>query len=327
MKTIFSLVSFALLITNIALAQDTMYFYKSGVVINKQAVALVDSITFFELLYTSSDFTAEGSFTNGIEGPAVDSAGTLYAVNIKKSGTIGAVDKAGKTKVFSQLPSGSTGNGIRFDLMGNMYIADYTGHNILIIPAGDTAAKVYAHSSQFNQPNDLAIMSNGILFASDPNWSNSTGKLWRIGTNKVPVLIASNMGTTNGIEVSADEKYLYVNESAQLKIWRFDLSATGDISNKTAFVTLNDDYGFDGMRCDAEGNLFVTRYSKGTIAVFSPDGKLVREIATTGTDVSNIAFGGPDGRTCYVTVADRKMIETFRTNIPGREWKMFHPGK
>ena len=326
MKPIFTIFFSVILSYSIVAAQDTLYIYKSGDVIVKQAVAEIDSMIFYDAntpFYVSRDFTEEGIFTSGCEGPAVDSKGNLYAVNLEKSGTIALIDSTGNARIFSTLPAGSTGNGIRFDRQDNMYIADYTGHNVLMIPAGDSVAGVYAHNSSFNQPNDLAIMSNGILFASDPNWSNNTGKLWCIGTDKIPILVDENMGTTNGIEVSYDEKQLYVNESSQLKIWKFDLNETGEISNKKLFTSFTD-YGLDGMRCDADGNLFVSRYGKGVIAVFSPDGILLREIHLKGNDVSNIAFGGADGRTCFVTLQDRKMIEMFRTETPGREWKYNH---
>ena len=274
--------------------------------------------------YVASDFTKEGIFTGGIEGPAVDAKGNLYAVNYSKDGTIGIMDSIGNAKIFATLSTGRIGNGIRFDKQENMYIADYPGHTVQMIPAGKNIAETYCYNKSFNQPNDLAIMSNGILFASDPNWSNSTGKIWRIGKDKIAVLLEANMGTTNGIEVSPDDKYLYVNESAQKKIWRYDLTGTGEISNKTLFASFND-YSMDGMRCDILGNLYVTRYGKGTIAILSPEGTLLREVLTKGTDLSNIAFGGKDGKTCFVTLQDRKMVEMFRTEIPGREWYLFQP--
>lgn len=279
--------------------------------------------SFEQDLYSSKDFTKEGIFTNGCEGPAVDSKGNLYAANFEENGTIAIISSIGNTQIFTRLPHGSIGNGIRFDKFDNMYIADYVGHNILYISAGKTVAEVYSHCSLFNQPNDLAIMSNGTLFVSDPNWEKNIGKLWRIGADKVPVLLDSNMGTTNGIEVSSNEKQLYVNETAQKKIWKYDLNEKGEISNKTLFVSFTD-FGLDGMRCDINGNLYVTRFDKGVVAIFSPKGILICEVPTKGKQVSNIAFGGIDGRTCFVTVQDRKMVETFRTETAGREWKMNH---
>ena len=74
--------------------------------------------------------------------------------------------------------------------------------------------RVHAHEPTMNQPNDLAIGANDILYASDPNWAASTGQIWRVDTDGTVTLLETDMGTTNGIEVSPDEKVLYVNESA-----------------------------------------------------------------------------------------------------------------
>ena len=62
------------------------------------------------------------------------------------------------------------------------------------------------------------------------------------------------MGTTNGIEVSLDEKVLYVNETFQRNVWTYDLSSAGEISNKRLFLHL-DDFSLDGMRCDVVGKV------------------------------------------------------------------------
>ncbi|HEV8505531.1 MAG TPA: SMP-30/gluconolactonase/LRE family protein, partial [Chitinophagaceae bacterium] len=80
--------------------------------------------------------------------------------------------------------------------------------------------------------------------------------------------------------------------------------------------------GMDGMRCDADGNLYITRHGKGVVAKVSSKGQLLKEILLVGKKPSNIAFGGPDGKTAYVTLQDRGNIETFRVEAPGREWKM-----
>lgn len=255
------------------------------------------------------DFTKEYVFTKGIEGPAMDSKGNLYAVNFKTEGTIGVVNKKGESTLFATLPDGSIGNGIRFDKDDNMYIADYTNHNILLIKKGESEAVVYIHDSTMNQPNDLAISKNGILYASDPNWSKETGNLWMISNQKVKLLEA-NMGTTNGIEVSPDGKTLYVNESVQRNIWSYDINNDGTISNKTLFKSFND-FGLDGMRCDEDGNLYVCRYGKGTIVILSPIGEVIREVFLKGKNPTNITFGVSDKRQCFVTVADRGCFETF----------------
>jgi gluconolactonase len=265
------------------------------------------------------DFTAENLFTNNIEGPCFDNEGNLFVVNFQKDGTIGKVAPDGKVSLFLTLPAGSTANSIKFDQKGNMYLADFSGHNVLKVKMKTKKVSVYAHTDQFNQPNDLCINSKGQLFASDPNWKESTGKIWRINRGGKPVLLMDKMGTTNGIELSPDEKILYVNESVQRKIWAFDVDSKGDISNKRLFAEFPD-FGFDGMKCDKAGNLYVTRYGKGTIAVLSPKGDLIREVNLKGKNCSNLVFGGINGKLVFITLQDRKGMEMFRNDIAGKEF-------
>ena len=54
--------------------------------------------------------------------------------------------------------------------------------------------------------------------------------------------------------------------------------------------------------------------------MLTPDGKTVREIALTASEPTNLAFGGPDGKTVYVTQRKGGYIETFRVDRPGREF-------
>jgi gluconolactonase len=281
-------------------------------------------------LYHTSDFTAPHSFTDGAEGPGVDRAGNLYAVNFSRQHTIGKVTPTGEATLFLELPDGSCGNGIRFNRAGDMFIADYTRHNVLRVKMAaraqtlqerNAAIEVFAHEPIMNQPNDLAIMANDILFASDPNWAGGWGQLWRIDTQGTVTLLETGMGTTNGVEVSPDERTFYVNETVQRRVWAYDLAPTGDLSNKRLLHEFPD-YGLDGMRCDVAGNLYITRWGKGVIAKLSPQGELLAEIGLQGANCTNIAFGGPDGCTAYVTVADRGNVESFRVEHPGREWQL-----
>lgn len=266
----------------------------------------------------STDFTKEHLFTKGIEGPAVDSKGNLYAVNFEKEGTIGIVDHKGNSSLYATLLNGSIGNGIRFDKKDNMFIADYTNHNILMIKKGSFKAIVYAHEPTANQPNDIAISPKGILYASDPDWKNSTGKLWKID-KKGFHLLESDMGTTNGIEVSPDAKKLYVNESVQRKIWVYDLDKKGNVSNKRLFYSFSD-FGMDGMRCDNKGNLYVCRYGAGKVVVIDPKGVKIRTVELKGKNPTNITFGGKEKKQCFVTVSDRGCIETFIAVYPGKDF-------
>ena len=165
--------------------------------------------------------------------------------------------------------------------------------------------RVFAHDEKINQPNDLAIDSNGVLYASDPNWGNGTGQLWRIDRDGTTTLLAKDLGTTNGVEVSPDDKTLYVNESVQKNVWAFPILDDGAL----------------GMKCDVDGNLFITRHGKGTVVKMQADGKILAEIDVLGKSPTNLCFGGPDGCTVYVTEVEHQRLQKFTVDRPGLAWK------
>jgi len=270
-------------------------------------------------LFKSSVFTPVNSFTSGVEGPAVDKSGIVYAVNFNHQGTIGQATPKGAASVFIELTGGSIGNGIRFDSHGNMFIADYTNHNVLKVEMASKKLTVFAHESRMHQPNDIAIDSKDRIYASDPDFKAGNGRIWRIDTDGKVTLLDSLQGPANGIEISTDEKTLYVN--AVPKVWAYDLLPTGEVGKKRLLIEFPD-FGMDGMRCDIKGNLYIARFGKGTVVKVSPEGKVLQEITLVGKRPTNVAFGGKDGRTVYVTLQDQGNIESFLADIPGREWKM-----
>jgi gluconolactonase len=276
-----------------------------------------------EKLFVATPVTQPGEFTTGIEGPAGDADGNVYAVNFSAQGTIGRVGPDGKADVFVTLPEGSVGNGIRFDGRGSMFVADYPQHNVLRIDMKTRTVSVFAHEATMNQPNDLTMAPDGTLYASDPGWAKSTGQIWRISTAGKVTKAASDLGTTNGIEVSPDGRHLYVNESVQRNVWQFDIAKDGSLSNKK-LIRQFPDHGFDGMRCDIDGRLYITRYGKGTVVVMKPDGEIVREIDVLGKRPSNLCFGGDEFRTVYVTEVEHTRLVKFRVDRPGlasQRWK------
>jgi gluconolactonase len=283
-------------------------------------VAMLILLMAAEVLFVASQLTPPQSFTAQIEGPACDRAGNVYAVSYERKPTIGRVTPDGRGEVFVEMPPGSLGNGIRFDKTGIMYVADHTGHNILRIDPKTRKPEVFAHEARMNQPNDIAISPDGTLWASDPDWKGSAGQLWRIDRNGRVTLLESGMGTTNGIEVSPDGRTLYVNETVQRNVWAYNIQPDGSLQGKRLLIQFPD-FGMDGMRCDVDGNLYITRHGKGTVAVVSPSGKVIRDVDVLGKSPTNLCFGGKDGRTCYVTEAEKGRLVQFRTDRPGLEWQ------
>jgi len=278
-----------------------------------------------ETPFQSKPITPAGEYTFGIEGPAVDAQGNLYVVNFGKPGTIGKLAAgASQSELFAVLPEGSIGNAIRFDREGRMFVADYKKHNIFLVGPDGKQVETYFHSDDFNQPNDMTIAADGAIYASDPHWKLREGQIWRISRSADGTIAGEKMtadrkmSTTNGIDLSPDGQTLYVGESDTREIWSYRIDGSKLLSPK--LVQRFDDFGIDGLRTDTEGNLLVARILKGTIAVLTPRGKLKREIKLSAAEPTNLAFGGNDGKTVYVTQRKGGFIESFRTDRPGREY-------
>jgi sugar lactone lactonase YvrE len=122
-----------------------------------------------ETLFVAAPLTSS-EFTAGIEGPACDREGNVYCVSLREARNLARVTPEGRAEIFLALPDGSTGNGIRFGRDGKMFVADYTGHNVLRVDPKTRAVSVFVHEPAMNQPNDLAMALDGTLYASDPNW-------------------------------------------------------------------------------------------------------------------------------------------------------------
>jgi sugar lactone lactonase YvrE len=285
-------------------------------------------------LFESRQITPSGEYTQGIEGPAVDAAGALFVVNFGHQGTIGKLKPgASRSELFATLPPGSIGNGIRFDREGRMFIADFKKHNVLVIESGGSAAKVYFHSDRFHQPNDLAIAADGTLFASDPLFPHS-GQIWRIargadGKGSGELMPSERtMGATNGIDLGPDGATLYVSEADTREVWAYRLDGTKLASPR--LVKKFDRGELDGLRTDLDGKIYVARPLNGTVAVLAPDkppqAALVREIALRGNEPTNLTFGGPDGKSVFVTQRQGRFIESFRVDRAGREPCLQVPG-
>jgi signal peptidase len=248
----------------------------------------------------------------------------LYVVNLGHQGTIGRLRVgASKSELFAQLPSGSIGNGIRFDRGGRMYVADYRQHNIFLFEPSQNSPAVYFHADDFTQPNDLAIAPDGTLYASDPDFKNKAGRVWRIAPTAAGVVIGAPMSTDrkmvtpNGLDLSPDGQTLYVSESSSREIWayRIDGGKLADPRRVIRFKTGE----LDGLRVDGAGRIYVARPTVGLIAIVTSAGVIEREVSLTGKEPTNLTFGGGDGKTVYVTQKSGGFIESFRVDIPGRE--------
>lgn len=306
-----------------------------------------------EELFVSKQLTPTNEYTKGIEGPAVNAAGDLFVVNIRRPGTAspdkkGAIGRmkqgATQSEAFAVLPNDGVGNGIRFDLQGRMYVADFPNHIIHVFESGSATAQSYFSAPPnnqgrpvFHQPNDLAIARDGTLYASDPKFGSGTGRIWKItrgsdGKGVGAIMTSSSsrpQGTTNGLDLSPDNKTLYVSESRfngnparPAKVWSYRIDGmTLTEENEVAKFAQGD---VDGLRVDTDGRVFVARPDAGEVAIIVPPGSAGAThaaVRTKGPAPTNVTFGGADGRDVFVTQSDgaKRFIERFRTDRPGRE--------
>ena len=285
-------------------------------------------------LFVSVRLTPIGEYSGAIEGPAVGPNGDLFVMGLKSAGAGGAFAigrlAAGlmRSEFFAKLPDGGRGSGARFGSDGSLYVTDYRKHRILVFKPGRRTPRVYVEGA-FLQPNDLAIAADGTLYASDPDFRHTRGQavgsVWRIvrqfdgqAVARRMVVEGERLWRPNGIDLSPDERTLYVSEAdlRQVLSFRIDGDALRDRKVLQAFAAGE----LDGLRTDGLGRIYAARLTQGKIAVIEPDGTLIREVPTTDGEPTNLSFGGPDGRTVYVTQKRGGFIESFRTDFPGREF-------
>jgi gluconolactonase len=168
---------------------------------------------------------------------------------------------------------------------------------------------------KLNSPNDLVYHSNGDLYFTDPpyglpKWEKDPtkeldfhGVYLRKKDGKL-ILLTKEMTRPNGIELSPDEKTLYVaNSDPEQPIWKsFPVKDDGTIGEGKLFVdgtkwVKDKRLGLpDGMKIDVDGNIWAT--GPGGVWVFSPKGEVLGNI-DTGTNTANCCFGD-DGSTLYI---------------------------
>jgi hypothetical protein len=85
-------------------------------------------------------------------------------------------------------------------------------------------------------------------------------------------------------------------------IWRIPLLPDGTTTKVGVFIQLTGGVGPDGLALDAVGNLAVAHAGLGSVWIFDPFGEpLWRIRSCTGRLTTNLAYGGADGRSLFIT--------------------------
>lgn len=271
-------------------------------------------------------------YTKGIEGPAADRHGKLYVTNFMHDGTIGmqsSADDFANPTIWWTLPQQGKSASVLVRSVDEIFVADYIHHIIYKIRDPQQQPEIFFQSTEMNQPNDMTMAADGTLYVSDPSWnSRKPGYIWKISsTGSLATKIVTQAKAANGIELSPDEKILYFTESIQGKLYACDLATLQ--KNKTTsspkdcklLVQFPPDT-VDGIKTDLDGNIYIARIRQGKIDKYSPSGVLKTSILLKGKFPTNLAFGGSDGKSIFVTIRDDGSVETFHTPTAGRCWSL-----
>jgi gluconolactonase len=281
-----------------------------------------------------------------LEGPAVDAAGNVFFSDIAGN-RIMKMDPKGQLSVF-RADSGRT-NGNCFDAQGLLISCEGgeqgTGRRRIVrtdMKTGKSAVLTEKfEGKRYNSPNDVCVDTKGRIWFTDPYYGPDRSHLemdvdgvYRIDDDlKVTrVLTQKEVQRPNGIAITPDDKTLYVVDShpkpgGNRKIWAFDVAKDGSLETQRLVYDFGKGRGGDGMKLDMDGNLWVaagisvTRGPGETldnppgVYVISPQGKLVRRIPIPENLITNLAFGGPERKTLYVTAG--KTVYRMQVSVSG----------
>jgi gluconolactonase len=183
-------------------------------------------------------------------------------------------------------------------------------------------------SARFNSPNDLAVRSDGNIYFSDPDNNQAPHpapqgaghtRVYRISplpTAAVSV-VDESLSQPNGVTLSLDENTLYVSGPG---LYKYAVNADGSTGPRQDGVPNPQMYsGSDGMVFDCAGDLYVA--NNANVSVINPSGTKVGDITITASgvqSVSNVAFGGADRKTLFITtLGSTPGVFTIAMPLPG----------
>jgi gluconolactonase len=224
-------------------------------------------------------------------------------------------------------------NGLTWDSERRLVLCQHGDRRIarLDAPGRFTTLVDRYEGRRLNSPNDLTYRSNGDLYFTDPPYGlpgtfkdpgrelDFTG-VYRLAKNGTLTLLTRELKAPNGIAFSPDEKTLYVAQSSgdEPIIMAYPLKADGTIEAGKVLINVKPGMradkpgGPDGLKVDAQGNLFAT--GPGGVWVIASDGTHLGTIETAAK-TANVAWGD-DGSVLYIT-AD-KVLYRIRTSTRGR---------
>jgi len=237
-------------------------------------------------------------------------------------------------------PSGWS-NGMTRDHAGRLVVCEHGGRRVSRSDyARPTETSTLADSwagKKLNSPNDVVIHRSGAIFFTDPTYGMDSGRVpafgspgqtqeldfqgvYRIdGDGSLHLVVSEGFTQPNGLAFSPDQSLLYIGDSQERMIWRYQVNADLSLSERTLFVDQRGDPrrgAPDGMKVDTDGRLWTT--GAGGVSVHAADGKYLG-VFECEEHAANLTFGGPDFSTLYLTAGTSVFaVETaVRGVVPG----------
>jgi sugar lactone lactonase YvrE len=255
-----------------------------------------------------------------LEGPVWIEDGLVmshigYAVDKSPNPSNLVVYRDGKVKVLQE---GYGSNGLTLDNNGHLVAARHLDGSITRVINGKVVASE-VEGNRFNSPNDLVFSSKGNLYFTDPSWQNPEPTqqdelAYHVNTEGKVLPFAADIDRPNGVMLSKYEDSLYVGGTNGL--FKYTLNYLGEVQDTPVQVAADViSEGVDGMSRDCGGNIYVVANGKVHILNGFTDSVLASYEVEGAT---NIAFGGKDHKTIYVTtLGEKPQVWKSEINIPG----------
>lgn len=266
------------------------------------------------------------------EGPTAGPGGVVYFTETKTN-RIMKYAPDGTLSVFRENSNGA--NGLVFDPEWRLVACEGNPANPRVTRTDLTTGRVEVLADrrmglQLTAPNDVTFDNRGRLYFTDlPGGTvhriDPDGKVTRI-------LESPAIQKPNGITISPDDRILYLVEANQSEggarmLRAYDLRPDGSVANMRVFFNFYPGRSSDGITIDSAGNVIcaaglnATRGSSETldtkpgVHIISPAGRRIGYIPILEDTVTNVAYGGPDLKTLYVTAG--KTLFKVRMEVTG----------
>jgi sugar lactone lactonase YvrE len=164
----------------------------------------------------------------------------------------------------------------------------------------------------FTRFNDGKCDRQGRFWAGtmDEEYPKQRASLYRLDQDGSCVKIRGNVGISNGLGWSPDNKVFYYTDSTVNTIYAYDFNAEdGKISNERIFFETTGNYSPDGLTVDSDGFVWSAMWNGWKVVRFSPDGKVDKEIALPVQRPTSCTFGGFELSDLYITSARMDLTE------------------